>query len=494
MTRLLTAIFSLGILLSACGQESNKTLSTLSGVEKEIQAIENNLQGSYQIKETPPKTFSIEERMKLYKVPGISIAVVRNNKIHWAKGYGMANTNDEVPVNASTIFQAASISKPVAAMGILKLVQEGKLDLDEDVNTYLTSWKVPESPFTANEKVTLRRLITHTAGTTVHGFPGYSQADEFPTNIQVLEGTGNTGPIFVDTIPGSINRYSGGGYTIAEQVIEDVTGQSFADYMQENVLTPMGMTRSTYEQPLPENWFGNTSAAYNGSGQILDGLWHNYPEQAAAGLWTTPTDLAKFAIGVQEAAMGKTEKVINKTTTEIFLTKDPLGHGHGPGISGVGDSLVFRHGGKNEGYTCYLYAFAYLGDALVIMSGADGARPLIEEIQRAVSMQYGWNYRKPEEVAVVELTAAVMEERTGKYELDGQGYIVNLTVENNQMVVVDPNAGNQKYYLHALDQENAIDLSDGARLKFMTDEEGKTVAFVQDGRFRFNKITEKAKE
>ena len=185
---------------------------------KEIETIENSLTRNIIIKGDDSQTFNILDRMAYYKVPGISIAIVENGKLKWAKGYGMANTNTGTKVDANTLFQAGSISKPVAALSVLKLYEMGKVDLDTDVSTYLTSWSLPESAFTDTEKVTLRRLLTHTAGTTVHGFPGYKQSDDFPAINMVLNGEGNTPEIKLDTIPGSIWRYSGGGYTIMENV------------------------------------------------------------------------------------------------------------------------------------------------------------------------------------------------------------------------------------------------------------------------------------
>ena len=259
--------------------------------------------------------------MEYHNIPGVSIAIVKDGKLKWAKGYGIANTNNGNEVTVNTIFQAGSISKPIAALSALKLVENGSIDLDKDVNTYLTDWRIPDSKFTKDEKVTLRRLLTHTAGMTVHGFPGYKQKDTFPSITKVLNGKGNTAAIFLDTIPGSIWRYSGGGYTVMEKLVEDISGLSLDEYMAENILQPIGMENSTYSQPLGIGLYTDVSAAYDGEGNIIEGLWHNYPEQAAAGLWTTPTDLAIYCIEIQEILSKKKNGILSKEIIEMMLTK-----------------------------------------------------------------------------------------------------------------------------------------------------------------------------
>lgn len=279
MYRLAKLPFLLLFLSFAC-----QSSAPLTGLEKEIDTLENGLMGPLQIEGVAPETFNIEDRMAHYKVPGVSIAVQKDGKLHWAKGYGTANAESGSQVDTETLFQAGSISKPLAALAVHKLVQDGLVDLDEDVNTYLKDWKVPESRFLSEKTVTLRRLLTHTAGMTVHGFPGYTQTDTFPSLTSVLNGMGNTPAIYVDTFPEAMWRYSGGGYSVMEKVVEDVSGKSLEAYMKTEVLEPLGMPTSSYSQPLAETYHAKASAAYDREGQLIEGLWHNYPERAAAGL------------------------------------------------------------------------------------------------------------------------------------------------------------------------------------------------------------------
>src|SRR5713226_1634135 len=245
-----------------------------------------------------PLRMDLPQLMKLYNVPGLSMAVIDDYKIVWAKGYGVIETGSSKPVTPETLFQAGSISKPVAATGALYLVEHGKLVLDENVNEKLKTWKVPENDFTKKEKVTLRRLMSHTAGLTVHGFPGYDINGVLPTLVQIFNGEkpANTAPIRADIVPGTKERYSGGGVTIEQQLMMDVTGKAFPTLMRELVLDKLGMADSSYEQPLPPARAAMTASGTYADGRVVHGRWHIYSEMAAAGLWTTPTDLSKFAI------------------------------------------------------------------------------------------------------------------------------------------------------------------------------------------------------
>jgi len=375
----------LALLLFACKSSQHEAISK----------IEASLMPSIQV-EGEEKTFHLLERMEHYKVPGVSIAVVKDGKLAWAKGYGIANTASGKAVDEKTLFQAGSISKPLAALAALQLVDEQRVELDSDVNQYLIDWKIEENAFTAKEKVTLRRLLNHTAGMTVHGFPGYKQTDGYPSIVQVLNGEGNTKKVLVDQVPGTAWRYSGGGYTVMEKVVEDISGLPLEVYMEKNIFKPLKMKHSTYLQPLPASFHkSNISAAYNRNGDIVDGLYHNYPEQAAAGLWTTPTDLAKYCIAVQEIIKGKSNGILSNTIIKEMITKGENEWGLGPGLEGEGEMLLFKHGGKNEGFTNDMLAFAYKGDAVIVMTNADNGGALIREIMFAISDQYGWNIRKP---------------------------------------------------------------------------------------------------
>jgi CubicO group peptidase (beta-lactamase class C family) len=458
----------------------------------EISAVENSLIPSVIVEGESIPSFSLVDRMEHYNVPGVSIAVVKNGELHWAKGYGLANTETGQKVTDQTLFQAGSISKPLAALAVLKLWEEGRVDLDADVNTYLTGWKVSDTVYTASEKVTLRRLLTHTAGMTVHGFPGYGSEDEFPGIIQVLNGKGNTPVITVDTIPGSIWRYSGGGYTVMQKVVEDVSGMSLEDYMQNQVLQPMGLNESTYQQPLGSRYAQNASAAFNSDGEMVEGLWHNYPEQAAAGLWTTPSDLGRYCLEIQDIYGGKEDGILKPATIRAMLTKHKGDWGLGPALQKEGDSLLFGHGGKNEGFSNNMLAFAGRGDAMIVMTNADRGVALMGEIMRAISEVYGWGVSNPRKVTLQPQPVDSLKRFAGKYRLDFQvpdigDYNIEITLGDGSLEVFDPNNG-ERNTLNPLGPDKFIDLESGDEVE-MSRQEGET-EILFNGRYRFVKLEE----
>jgi len=476
MKKIYVIIFTISLMSNCFAQEDEQIL-------QEINTIENSLIKNIQIKGDSIQKFNILERMEYYKVPGVSIAIVENGKIKWAKGYGYANTETGTKVDANTLFQAGSISKPLAALAALKLYENGSLELNKDVNDYLKDWQIPENKFTESEKVTLERLLTHTAGTTVHGFPGYKQTDIFPDIIEVLNGNGNTEKITVDTIPGSIWRYSGGGYTVMEKVVEDVSGTSLDNYMSKNILLPIGMKNSTFQQPITKEFQNNISGAYNRNGELVKGLWHNYPEQAAAGLWTTPSDLAMYCIEIQEILQGEKDGILSKETVELMLTKHENNWGLGPSLGNEKDSLVFGHGGKNEGFTNDMMAFAYQGLAVIIMTNADNGGKLISELKNAISDYYNWKISKPRTIEVISLPDTELKQFTGNYKLESQELKIKVQLKENRIFIKNEYVGDLD--LVPLTNTKFIDTESGTVIEFFVDE--KVSGFMVNNAFKFLK-------
>jgi CubicO group peptidase (beta-lactamase class C family) len=375
---------ALSMILSAQSPVTSPT------IEQRIQRIQNRIL-------SPPMFFgepvghSLAERMAGDRVPGVSIAVIHNGEIEWARGFGVTRIGGP-PVTSETLFQAGSISKPVAALAVLRLVESGKLSLDDDVNQYLRSWKVEENDFTSKEKVTLRGLLTHTAGMTVHGFRGYATGEQLPTVVQILNGQApaNTPRVFVDMSPGRQWRYSGGGYVVTQLLLEDVTGKPFAQLMRESVLQRIGMMRSTYEQPLPAARIAEAALPHDSEGSLLPGGPYIHQEMAAAGLWTTPSDLARYAIEVQRGLLGKST-ILSATMARQVLTPIPgmTEHGLGPALGGERGRRYFYHGGSNRGYKAYLVAYDN-GDGAVVMTNSDNADALRRDIMSTIAHEYKW--------------------------------------------------------------------------------------------------------
>jgi CubicO group peptidase (beta-lactamase class C family) len=331
------------------------------------------------------------ERMARLKVPGLSIALVRNFKVEWARGYGVVRAGGSEPVTAQTRFQAASISKPVTALAALRLVQQGKLDLDEPLNNKLVSWKVPDNEFTKSKQPTLRLVLDHSAGFSVSGFAGYAAGSTLPSLLQILDGAkpANSAPIRIQFVPGSKGRYSGGGFTVLQQLIIDVTKRPFGQALRELVLDPVGMKNSTFGQPPPPG-FDAVAAVAHADGIAIPGLWHVYPELAAAGLWTTPKDLARFVIALERARRGETDSILSPRLIGEMLRRQINDVGLGLALRGADKSAAFLHGGSNAGFRCQLVGFAETGQGAVLMTNASGGQALIDELLKSLRAEYGW--------------------------------------------------------------------------------------------------------
>lgn len=369
------------------------------------------------VKGAPPVTFGLAERMAKYKVPGVSVAVVNGGKLVWSRGFGVKTSGGMDSVTAMTLFQAASISKPVAASVLLRLVDEGKLDLDRPVNEYLTSWKLPENAFTATEQVTLRRLASHAAGTTVHGFPGYAEGADVPTVPQILDGTkpANTVAVRVDTTPGARWRYSGGGITIEQLAMTDVTGEAFPELARRLVLAPAGMTRSTYAQPLPDDRRAEAASGHRNDGTMVTGRWHTYPEMAAAGLWTTPTELVQWAMAITAARAGTSTTVLSQKMATEMLTMQKEPSGLGPMLEKSGRAFRFQHGGANEGYRAQLIYFPETGQGAAVMTNSDAGSSVAAELLYAIAAEYQWPEYGPREIEPLPMDSALVSQLVGEY-------------------------------------------------------------------------------
>jgi CubicO group peptidase (beta-lactamase class C family) len=337
----------------------------------------------------------LPELMARLGVPGVSVAVIREFQLHWVKGWGVADVATGRPVDPGTLFQAGSISKPLTAMAALRLAQEGRLSIDEDVNLLLTSWKVPASEHNQTGPVTPRALFSHSSGADDgFGFPGYDPAAPRPTIVQVLRGEdpSNVGPVRFARPPYRAYKYSGGGTTIMQLALTDLSGVPFETFMRTTVLAPLGMDASGYEQPLPEARAAHAAHGHDGEGRAWSAPWHIYPEQAAAGLWSTPGDLARFVIEVQRAVRGPSGRVLNQATAREMVTPVGVGpYGVGLSVEKRGEGWYFSHGGSTRGFRARMVGHMRNGYGLVIMTNAGNGGAVITEIEARVAAAYGWD-------------------------------------------------------------------------------------------------------
>ncbi|WP_165420385.1 serine hydrolase, partial [Edaphobacter modestus] len=363
---------------------------------------------------------NLDSQMKALGVPAVSIATIRNGAVDWSRAYGVSSI-EGAPVSTETLFGAASISKPVTALGVLKLVEEGKINLDANINQYLKRWKIPDNQFTAKQQVTVRRLLNHTSGIGTHNGEIYDPGSPIPTLLQLLDGEkpARTPPVRVEAVPGTKFAYANGGYLILSLLIEDVSGESFAEYMKRTVLDPSGMKHSTFDAPLPLEWRARTATAYGADGkQSVPPSKFVEPNLAAGGLWSTPTDLAKLLLEVQREYDGKSHKVLHQQTIRMMVSPDKSiasarRYGLGFEVGGSPENPYIRHEGSaffQDDMVEYLH-----GNGIVVMTSGGGGGELAEQVIRSAGTVYGFPDFKSIEHSVVEVPASDLPAYTGTY-------------------------------------------------------------------------------
>jgi CubicO group peptidase (beta-lactamase class C family) len=384
-------------------------------VEEQIKRVENNLAGRVKV---DGKAYTISDRMAFFKVKGLSIAVVNNYKVVWAKGYGWADEKEKRPVTTETLFEPGSISKSLNAVGVLKLVKDKKLDLSADINTYLRSWKFPYDSLSKGKKISLANLLSHSAGLTVHGFPGYDRNAKMPTVAEILDGKkpANTPAVRSKFAPGLKFEYSGGGTTISQLIVTEVTGQAYDKFMYENVLKPMGMANSFYSQPPPADKLKLLATGYHMDGSEVENKFHVYPEQGAAGLWMTPGDLCNYIIETQLSYEGKSSKVLTPEMTKLRLTPYlDRSAALGVFIEERDSTKYFQHGAGNDGFRGQYYGSMEGGNGVAIFVNSDNGS-IIPELINSVAEVYKWkNFYKPEIKNEITVSESVLKKYEGIY-------------------------------------------------------------------------------
>lgn len=388
-------------------------------------AFETLLAPPVSVEGEPAERWTLEQRMAHWKVPGVSIAVIRDGKVAWARGYGVLQAGRPEKVDTETVFSVGSVSKVGTAAAALRLVDAGKLALDRNVNDYLTRWKVPDNPYTAVRPVTLRGLMSHSAGLTVHGFGDFQPGEKLPTVIDTLEGRppAKHEPVRVTLVPGTQFRYSGGGTTVEQLLIEETTGLDFPAATRQLVFEPLGMRRSTYENPLPPE-HGNIAKAHgeDGSPQALPRGYEAMPEMGASGLWTTPSDYARLVIAFIDSYRGRPGSFLSAPLARQLLSEVGRSQvGLGPFLDGEGMDRRFSHGGANDSYRAWMEGHPGTGNGLVIFTNGTNGGELAGEIRAAIALAEGWSpglsKSQRRRVPPLALSPQELEEKAGVYEV-----------------------------------------------------------------------------
>lgn len=449
-------------------------------IEERIRRVENGILPQAIIKGAPAVRLKLADRMRYYSTQGVSIAVINNGRIEWARGYGLKEAGKSDRVTPETLFAAGSISKPVAAMAALQFVENGKLNLDEDVNNKLVSWKVPENEFTKQSKVTLRRLLNHTSGLPLGAGDGKTHkfGEPFPTIVEALSGTP---PVQVEFVPNCRLAYSSTGYAVAQLLMTDVTKKSFPVLMRETLFDKLGMTRSTFENPLPQQHWGRAATGHiSVGGKPINNRFPSSPAMAASGLWTTPTDLARFALELQKTKAGKSNTIFSQQMANLMLTPARAGWGLGLEIDTQGRTPRFSHSGGVPGFTALMVAYNWEGQGAVVMVNQDtyNGFQLVGEIMLGIAREYGWADFAPIEKTVARANPKAYENYVGYYEIDS-GYPVTIVTRNNRLYLIW--ALGNVYEMYPESETKFFIARDGApTFEFVKDESGNVISIKRD--------------
>ena len=480
MRKISTSIFILTIFsIAASGQ---------STIQQRIEKVENNLTENLQI--SGPKPLNLQQRMSYYKVKGLSIAVIKDYKIDWVKAYGVSDEALKIPVTEKTLFQAASISKSINAIGVMKLFKNSNLDLFADINTYLSSWKFPYDSLSKGKKINTANLLSHTAGLSVHGFAGYESGLPLPSTVQILNGEGpaNSDPVRSLFEPGIRQQYSGGGTTITQLMVTDLSKQSYEQYMEKEVLKPLGMSNSTFAQPPKLVKSGLLATGYKSDGVEVKGKYHIYPEQAPAGLWTNPTDLAKYIIETQLAYAGKSAKVLDQTSTKLRLTPyQNENSALGVFVEDYNGTKYFGHGGSNDGFQSGYYGSFEGGNGLVIMVNSDNGQ-IIQELINSIATVYNFvGLNKSTVLKTVDVEEKVLDTYLGNYQLTA-ALVLTITREGKQ--IYGQATGQPRFEVYAETDTKFRYKDFPASMEFIKDEQGKVnkMIFIQGATIEAKKL------
>lgn len=449
-------------------------------IEEKIKAVEQNLISW--VKLDSPVNWNIHDRMRDLHINAVSIAVISNYRIEWAKAYGWADSAEQRAATPETLFQSASIGKSINGFAFTKLVQDKKVDLLTDINTYLRRWKFPYDTASRGQKIHLAGLLSHSAGLTVHGFDGYQWNQPLPTLLQMLDGRSpaNNPAVRSRRTPGQQFEYSGGGYQISELLLEDVMHEPYDEYIRRTVFGPLKMHNSFYAARLPGNKEKKAATAYRWDGQPIGCKYHLYPEKACgAGLWTTATDLARFVIEVQRALQGQVATLIYQASARRMLTPylPASNAGFGFFIDKKGDQTYFSHSGLNEGFSSQYYGSLQGGNGVVVLVNSDHTA-FKDEIVNSVATVYGWKDFYPfVSKKIIAVADSVLDRYVGSYTFENATRGPSIGRQGGALYLKDPDAREAWRMYFTSEREFFLLEASWANQQFFMDEHGQIDGF-----------------
>lgn len=429
------------------------------------EAVINGLMPPVTFKGEPRKTFSVTERLSYHRVPGISFALIDDDKIAWTQGFGKLATDSNEPVTEDTIFQAGSIAKPVTAYAVMRMYERDEIDINIDIHRYLKSLALPKGKQSTDFPVTFKNLLDHSSGLTAGGYMGYQKGDMLPSDVQTFLGQkpASNKPVSVEQIPGTEIRYCGAGYTLAEIALADIYETPFEKLIQKWALSPIAMNGSSFDMEYPQQTSVQTALGHDNHGKQVEGGWRVHPEQAAAGLWATPKDIAKFALEISRAYKGKSKLMSKKMAREMLSPLKPdtdLSEQFGgqPAMTFIidksGQDFLFKHGGGTMGYRSFMVMHPETGKGAVFMVNSDLGYSVGLEMLRSASSIYDWPGFKTRVLERREVDAKTQHPFLNTYQFEA-GWEVEVipSAEADGIAVVFPNG--DVYPLTAIKGENA---------------------------------------
>lgn len=480
--RVVILIFLLTHCVEANGDESAKGCVSPGDERPNVTTVESNLLPKVRFLGESESGSPVSERIDFLKVPAISFALIEEGRVKWTSAYGTRIAGEDDTVTCETLFQAASLSKPITLMAAVRMQNAGLIDLDVDIQNYLRGYTLPTGEQSADNPVTFRNLLEHTSGLTPGGFLGYHRDLALPTDIDILNGTGVANSPRLESLkqPGAELAYSGGGYTVVEVAMQDVAGKPFDELMREWILGPLNMRSSEFTQPLPASRAKEVAQGHDGKGKTIDGGWNNYPEQAAAGLWSTAGDLAKFMVEIFNAYHGQSDE-FGKDAIRNLLHDQRDGHAYGFIVSGnEGEAPTITHYGGNVGYRSFMFINLQTGDGAVYLTNSDGGGNLGSEFLYSASRVYGWQRYQQEEAVRAFRSDAALKRLVGVYAFNENLKVtINYSDSEKAIGVNFPN-GDRYSLVPIAEDDHFIHAGSGVTVSFAIDADTQSLTLYGD--------------